>query len=531
MNAMQQCPPDESTLMIWTRRLLACNPFYLVSAACLLYGLYCLTLDPAFREGAISQLATIFGSLQLYEILLVATAIFLASRRIWYDATLLVTLENLLVLVSFLLVTLAAFQGPVIAWLVCGSGVVFAAAKFWSLKRFFRELNLPLALLGIGGLILAANLFVPFYFKAVHRLEDGSLLKYSGQSWLFGLPLLLGLVNLLKRPTHWPEVAAERSWLPLLTMAIWIAVSAVHLWCIDYIYDLPWQAARLAPLVWVTAWTTHRRMRDFTPIPSPGLRSVLHALPAAAVYLGLADGQAPLVLALAAFNAAAYGIAYVRRDGREAYHLLLISLATVVAALPDRLGEMLFADYHRAQWVLAAVIGYGIGRAMLSSQPIAGVGGAIATAFSVNYLFSRLPDAGQLTIAAYLVFVLIHSLCWRDQDYAYAAALRWAAAGAWVLQTAFWVLNAGATVGWTVVGLAGLVLLSYGVTYLIDRRWASKVIPGAALMVLFLPPGKMIAGATPAGLLAIGLAFVLCGIGTFFALRQDRWNSQRRDEV
>ncbi len=68
----------------WLRKFFACNPFYLVSAALLLYGLYLVSADVSFLS--LSQLIFNFGSLQIYEILLVATAIFLARRRIWYDS-------------------------------------------------------------------------------------------------------------------------------------------------------------------------------------------------------------------------------------------------------------------------------------------------------------------------------------------------------------------------------------------------------------------------------------------------------------
>src|SRR6266851_4269939 len=81
----------DQPLLYWVRRLLACNPFYLISAACLLYGSYRFTTGPAFRAAELGPVSTIFGSLQVYEILVVITAIFLASREIWYDSTLLVT--------------------------------------------------------------------------------------------------------------------------------------------------------------------------------------------------------------------------------------------------------------------------------------------------------------------------------------------------------------------------------------------------------------------------------------------------------
>src|ERR1700676_2991560 len=70
----------------WFRKLLACNPFYLVSAALLLFGCYRISIDATFLKKEAAQLAFNYSSVQFYEILLVITAIFLARRRIWYAA-------------------------------------------------------------------------------------------------------------------------------------------------------------------------------------------------------------------------------------------------------------------------------------------------------------------------------------------------------------------------------------------------------------------------------------------------------------
>ena len=64
---------------------------------------------------ATSKLAFNFAALQLYEILLVFVAIVLGVRRVWYDSTLLVVLENLLLLVPFILVTQAILIGKGLA--------------------------------------------------------------------------------------------------------------------------------------------------------------------------------------------------------------------------------------------------------------------------------------------------------------------------------------------------------------------------------------------------------------------------------
>src|ERR1700742_272108 len=100
--------PEPKPFSYWAKRFLVCNPFYLVSAALLLFGMYRISVDRNLFTEEISQLAFNLSSLEFYEVLLVVTAIFLASRRIWYDSTLLVGLENLLIFVPFILVSQVA---------------------------------------------------------------------------------------------------------------------------------------------------------------------------------------------------------------------------------------------------------------------------------------------------------------------------------------------------------------------------------------------------------------------------------------
>src|SRR4051794_39163236 len=74
----------------WIGKFLARNPFYLVSAALLLFGINRLSIDPNFLGAEEPKLAFNFAALQLYEFLLVFVAIVLGLRRVWYDSTLLV---------------------------------------------------------------------------------------------------------------------------------------------------------------------------------------------------------------------------------------------------------------------------------------------------------------------------------------------------------------------------------------------------------------------------------------------------------
>jgi hypothetical protein len=86
--AGESMAPSQPPFIFWLKRLLACNPFYLVSAALLLYGFYRVSVDPSFLHGEVAVLTFDLTSLQCYELLLVVTAIFLARREIWYDSML-----------------------------------------------------------------------------------------------------------------------------------------------------------------------------------------------------------------------------------------------------------------------------------------------------------------------------------------------------------------------------------------------------------------------------------------------------------
>ncbi len=126
----------------WMRKVLAGNPFYLLSAAMLLLGVNRLSVDPDFLGAEEAKLAFNFSALQVYELLLVFVGIILARRRIWYDSTLLIGLENMLVLVPFILVTQALLIGRGVAASLCIIGSLMAVLRVAGLKKFIPSLAL-----------------------------------------------------------------------------------------------------------------------------------------------------------------------------------------------------------------------------------------------------------------------------------------------------------------------------------------------------------------------------------------------------
>jgi len=169
-----QIRPAEKTVSYWLKRFFSCNPFYILSAALLLYGLYRASIDPHVLSKETAHLIFNFGSLQCYELLLVATAIFLARRRIWYDSMLLIGLENILILVPFILVSQAALIDKHLVWAMCVAGGALAILRFGNLKRFVAGINLPWSVTIIGLLILAVNVALPIVYRILHESKFGT---------------------------------------------------------------------------------------------------------------------------------------------------------------------------------------------------------------------------------------------------------------------------------------------------------------------------------------------------------------------
>lgn len=236
-------PPPARRWSYWAKRFLVCNPFYLASAALLLFGLYRVSLDPGFLPEEIAQLGFNFTALQFYELLLVGTAMLLARRLIWYDAKLLVAMENLLVLVPFALISQAALIERKTVWLFCGAAALLAVTRSALAQRGVAALRFPrrLALVGLG--VLAANAAWPVIYRTLHqfkfgtKLETGAAYEVNLWSWLVLLPALVALANLLPRPREDGKSPGPGRRFPVGLFALWLLGSTVHLYSLGYVYD------------------------------------------------------------------------------------------------------------------------------------------------------------------------------------------------------------------------------------------------------------------------------------------------------
>jgi hypothetical protein len=521
--------PEAKPFSYWGKRFLVCNPFYLVSAALLLFGMYRISVDRNFFTGEISQLVFNLSSLEFYEILLVATAIFLAARRIWYDSTLLVGLENLLIFVPFILLSQVALISTHVVWAVCATATILAVLRFGALKWQFRELNLPAGLLRLGATLMALNIGLLAMYRVIGETkmgwvpDSGPDFVKNQLTWLIILPAALALANFLPHARETGSLEPQRRWLPAGFFTLWIIATGVHLYCLNYVYNFAFNVAMLVPALWMLAWTAYRRAPEIfewktsTPRYALAIAALLTPLAAAS------ESGTKIFFALTALNTAICVVMCLReRENHFARHLLFAAIVLLVCGVPN---EWLIAGIHRQTLI---VIGVGIYLLLyigMSRNPRIAMLGAMLVALTVATVFSRSHAAIHWAVQSGLVFLLLHSLRWEDSAHPGARAVRNLAAVVWMLHALAWV-RADAVL-WTPCLPGALVLAAYLVTQILRGRWDTFILPAASILTILSGPGNFLVErlfTAPIGLLAVIGSFLLFAFGTAAALTKHRWH-------
>jgi hypothetical protein len=523
----------------WIRYIWSTNPFYLMSAALLLYGVYLISNETKAFTQETAQLAFNFGALQFYGVLLVGTAILLARRLIWYDSTLLASLENALVLVPFLLVTQAALIEQRFVWGYCGAGLVLAMLRFAALRRWFVQLNLPARALGCGAIVLAVNAALPVIFRHLHeskfgtKLAEGAAYEFNVWSWLVVLPVLIVLANLLPAPpaddqtTHLSgSDCPRRPWLPMMFFGFWIAASVTHLYSLGYVYDFDLQRAWIAPALLALAWTLYHRITDFVESPGWNLDRALLIVPATVPFIaGLANSK--ITLTLAVINAIAYALQQIGgTQPRLAFKLAVASGLTMVAALPHSWGAVVVPGFNPAKAVAVAVLTALILPALFSRNPKLGFLGALAVAAGVGAFVGPATRGGNWAMQAGCVFFLLHSMRWVDTNEKGLAIARWIIGTCWVMHSYIWAHLGGP--GWGIAIAGTLVLGSWQLVRQLGwvrGLWGMGTMAGLVMVSSPLDAAGCWMVAAPAGLLAVAGSLLLFAIGTATALTKHRWHT------
>lgn len=517
----------------WLRKLFACNPFYLVSAALLLYGCYRISIDAPFLNLESARLLFNFTSVQLYEVVLVFTAIFLARRCIWYDSTLLVGLENLLVFVPFILISQAALIDSQMALTMSLAGGAVAVMRFGSLKRFFTQFNLPCGLLVAGFILLALNVALPLIYRhfgetkiGVH-IDSGAAYEMNECTWLLILPAVLAMANLLPRAREAGDLLPQHHWLPAGLFTLWIAVTGVHLYSLDYIYQFDLRGELFAPALWVLAWTSWLRFSSNSTLGINRLKHMLAVPPVLVPLFATSPGGQKTFLILTALNIAVYcAICWVERNHRLARHLLFASVLMLVAGLPEIWLQYLTPELSRVGCVTSGVMAYLIFWIALSRNPKLAILGSIILGAAAVSLFGNHANAIYWAFQSGLVFLLLHSLRWNDKEHPGANAVRAVVGLVWVLQSIAW-MNSEAGKFWMPCISGMIVLGSYCAMQVLHGKWTHFSVPVAATLVILSGPCSVAADGVwtmPVGLLAVIGSFLLFGFGTVAALTRQYWH-------
>jgi len=521
--------PDPKPFSYWAKRFLVCNPFYLVSAALLLFGMYRLSVDRSLFEREIPQLVFNLTSLEFYEILLVATAIFLAARRIWYDSTLLVALENLFVFVPFILVSQVALISTNVVWAVCASIAIIAVLRFNALKRCFAELNLPGGLLWIGAALLAINIGLLATYRVVGEKkmgwmpDSGWVFETYQFTWLMVLPAALALANFLPHARENGSLEPQRRWLPAGFLSLWFIATGAHLYCLNYVYNFALNIGMLAPALWMLTWTAYRRAPEIFQWQSAKPQYALAILALLTPLAAASENGTKIFFTLTALNAVIYAAMSLRhRESHFPRHLLFASIVLMVCGLPS---EWLAPHIGRGM-----LIGLGVGMYLLlyigmSRNPKTGILGSVLVALTVATVFSRHNAAVHWALQSGLVFLLLHSLRWEDDEHQGARAVRNLAGILWMLHALAWVRSDVAL--WIPCIPGVLVLAAYLVTQFLRGRWDTFILPAASILTVLAGPGNYLVqrlNAAPTGLLAMIGSFLLFALGTAAALTKDRWH-------
>ncbi len=527
-----QNPRLQRRVRRWLGRLLVCNPFYLLSVALLLFGCYRISLEPALFNHEAAHLFFNFTSLQVYELLLVLTAVFLAARRIWYDSTLLVGIENLLIFVPFILISQAALINSAITWQLAVASGLIALGRAAALKHWIRHLDIPRGLAAAGVFVLIVNAALPVVYRILHESKFGThpdwgAAFYTNEWTWWGILPSVCVAALLTAPLRsrdnlWP---GHRWLLPGLAL-LWVGGTTVHLYCLGYVYDFLLRGDLVAPALCTLAWILCKAVSEVRPSLSAWARAVLLVLPLAVSYLAFAQPGHKVFFVLALLNLVIYrGLLLRRAADIVTFQLFLLAATALVSGFPEDWGQPYVQEFSRAKCVGVAIAGYVLLQSAFSSSPKAGLFGALVCSTTIVAFLGSEATAVHWALQAGTVFLLLHSLRWAEPAYPGAPLLRIITAAAWIVDSFVW-LRAGSPPGMPWLG-AAIVLAVAVIFHYQTKSWASRLVSIAAIVVMLLGPANATGGklqSIPTGVLAVLGSFFLFAMGTLAALWRARWH-------
>jgi hypothetical protein len=380
------------------------------------------------------------------------------------------------------------------------------------------------------------NVALSIIYRTLHeskfgtKLESGPAYETNVYVWMLLLPLLCALALILPRAKQAGQLWPERAWVPMGLFGVWSAGTAVHLYCLGYVYDFTLRGDLLAPTIWAVTWVIHTRVTTRPVYTGSVTERSLLILPVLATFVACWPESNKVLFALTLFNAAIYtATAWRHREEGLIRHLAIFSVAALVAGFPENWGVAILPHFSREKCIGVAVAGYCLFFAVRSTDPRIGIVGAM-----ISFLAALAAGGGEVSVFHWavqigIVFLLIHSLRWRDIEHTGAMMLRILASALWIGHAVIWTHTTGHP--WMPALLAATVVVIHIVARVVRGYWSARVVPLAAFLVILAGPAEFTGSKLetfPTGLLAIIGSFLLFAVGTVAALTRHRWHRNER---
>lgn len=259
------------------------NPFYLLSALCMLAGCYALNSGLAARTGELHKLLTLLGVLNAYEAILIGLAIYLIKRRgILRDG------RTLLLLEAPFLVDLAFINAEVGSNSVRVGGLLDLAILMLALIKtaiVLRALwgRLPGRLYASIAIQLAVLFLLPGVLARFDHHQHGDVTpgEFYAAWWLVGVMMIAAE---LQARFFGPADEMEgdvRRFVRRLYVALPLASVILHLCLLQWVYRVPLVSGDVGPVLIGAAFVMGRWSR----VDRPEVRWLRGMMPLAAVVL------------------------------------------------------------------------------------------------------------------------------------------------------------------------------------------------------------------------------------------------------
>jgi len=516
------------------------NPFFLLSPVLMLYGVFLVATDPQMLGEEERSLAFNFSSLTLYELLLVVTAIWLARRRLRYDAGVLVWMENLLLFVPFMLLSQASFLSGDAALRYAAIGLLLAIARWVLHYRWFPEIHLPRELLALGGLLLLMNAAFPLIYHRLVTLNEDNWTwpAFSYVAWMLLFPTIAFAGNWLCRPVAAQGDFFRSRWLPVSFFAVWLAGTVVNLRAINYVDGAEFRQGLVVPLVWSLSWVIWLQTQS-AGIGSTKLRERLLWVPVLLPLVAGGYGEQAAYLAMVGANALAMIGVGDRVSGVTRREVCVASLVLAVAGMPDFIGEEIVPFFSRPRCVALAIALGGVWIAARQRDAMGGLAAGVIFGLANQIYFKQLDYLEQFAMDSGMMFVLLHSLWWSDAKNPVGRPVRFAVGLGWLVHGIVWIRIAGGDVPETaafirqLMPLSGMLVLAVCVAHRLHvGRWHSVSVPAFAVLSAVTVPlnsGVEVLRIAPTGHLAVLGSFIVLALGAAFAVTRERMAREMRD--